>query len=135
MTNWQDLPLLLTAQQAAEILQVNERTVRRWVDEGRLEGRDLGHGVGYRVSRAELIRIAGVGALTEALDALIDSNEVIDTLFGKYLRDSETGEEPYGMRDFAPWLMKHYPDVAACELEPALRIALLGRSGPRTTTG
>ena len=45
---------LLTVEQVAERLQVHIETVRRWLRSGELEGRDLGHRVGYRVRESDL---------------------------------------------------------------------------------
>lgn len=45
---------LLTVDQVAERLQVNPETVRRWLRRGELEGVDLGHKAGYRVTEAAL---------------------------------------------------------------------------------
>ncbi len=45
---------LMTVDQVAERLQVNPETVRRWLRRGELEGVDLGHKAGYRVTEAQL---------------------------------------------------------------------------------
>ncbi len=45
---------LLTVEQVAERLQVNPETVRRWLRRGELEGVDLGHKAGYRISEQAL---------------------------------------------------------------------------------
>ena len=44
----------LTVNQIAERLQVHPETVRRWLREGRLVGRNFGGKSGYRVSEANL---------------------------------------------------------------------------------
>jgi excisionase family DNA binding protein len=46
----------LTVAQVAEQLQVSEVTVRRWLREGSLHGRQLGGRAGWRVSVEELER-------------------------------------------------------------------------------
>jgi excisionase family DNA binding protein len=46
----------LTVAQVAEQLQVSEVTVRRWLREGALHGRQLGGRAGWRVSVEELER-------------------------------------------------------------------------------
>ena len=47
----------LTVSEAADILKVNEETVRRWVRAGELPVLDLGgQKTGYRILRAELDR-------------------------------------------------------------------------------
>ena len=54
MTDTQSpLPTLLTVSQVADVLQVNVRTVRRWIDAGDLVAHRIGRGV--RVSEADLI--------------------------------------------------------------------------------
>ncbi len=45
---------LMTVDQVADRLQVNPETVRRWLRRGDLEGVDLGHKAGYRVTEAQL---------------------------------------------------------------------------------
>ncbi len=45
---------LMTVEQVAERLQVNPETVRRWLRRGELEGVNLGHKAGYRVTEAQL---------------------------------------------------------------------------------
>jgi excisionase family DNA binding protein len=47
-----NLPLLLTIEQVAATLQVNPRTIRRWIDAGDLVSHQFGRG--YRVSEADL---------------------------------------------------------------------------------
>ena len=44
----------LTVAQIAERLQVHQETVRRWLRDGRLEGRNLGGKGGYRVRERDL---------------------------------------------------------------------------------
>jgi excisionase family DNA binding protein len=60
----------LTVAQVAEQLQVSEVTVRRWLREGALHGRQLGGRAGWRVAEAELERFMqardGVGARGES---------------------------------------------------------------------
>jgi excisionase family DNA binding protein len=46
----------LTVAEIAERLQVSEVTVRRWLREGALAGRQLGGRAGWRVAEAELER-------------------------------------------------------------------------------
>jgi excisionase family DNA binding protein len=60
----------LTVAQVAERLQVSEVTVRRWLREGALAGRQLGGRAGWRVSSDELERFMrtrdGAGARGES---------------------------------------------------------------------
>lgn len=44
----------LTVAQVAERLQVHEESVRRWLRQGRLEGRNFGGRTGYRISQSAL---------------------------------------------------------------------------------
>ncbi len=44
----------LTVNQIAERLQVHPETVRRWLRDGRLRGRNFGGKSGYRVREADL---------------------------------------------------------------------------------
>ena len=52
--HWSDLPLVLTAQQAAAVLQLKPRTVAHLLDRGDLQGVKVGKE--WRVSRAEVMR-------------------------------------------------------------------------------
>jgi excisionase family DNA binding protein len=45
---------LLTVEQVAERLQVNEQTIRRWLREGELTGVPFGGRTGWRVSEEDL---------------------------------------------------------------------------------
>ncbi len=45
---------LLTVEQVAERLQVNEQTIRRWLREGELTGVPFGGRTGWRVSEDDL---------------------------------------------------------------------------------
>ena len=46
--------VVLTVDQVAERLQVNEQTIRRWLREGRLQGIAFGGRTGWRISAADL---------------------------------------------------------------------------------
>jgi excisionase family DNA binding protein len=52
---WRDLPLVLTTEQAAAVLQLNRRTVSNMLDRGELQGVKIGKE--WRVSRAEVRRL------------------------------------------------------------------------------
>jgi excisionase family DNA binding protein len=65
---WSDLPLVLTSDQAALVLQVTRRTLTNMLDRGVLRGVKIGKE--WRVSRAEMMRFAeGNGAKTPAATA------------------------------------------------------------------
>ena len=54
-SEWSDLPLVLTSDQAAAVLQVNRRTLTNMLDRGTLRGVKIGKE--WRVSRAEMMRL------------------------------------------------------------------------------
>ena len=45
-----------TTRQIAELMQVDEQTIRRWLRANRLHGRNFGGKVGWRVRESELNR-------------------------------------------------------------------------------
>lgn len=47
---------LLTVAEVAEVLRVDEQTVRRWIRQGRLAAHSLGGKAGYRIQRRDLHR-------------------------------------------------------------------------------
>lgn len=53
-SQWTDLPLVLTSEQAATILQLTRRTITNMLDRGDLRGVKIGKE--WRISRAELVR-------------------------------------------------------------------------------
>lgn len=53
-SQWFDLPLVLTSDQAAVVLQINRRTLTNMLDRGVLRGVKIGKE--WRVSRAEMMR-------------------------------------------------------------------------------
>ena len=58
-SQWADLPLVLTSEQAAKVLQLTRRTITNMLDRGDLRGVKIGKE--WRISRAELIRFAETG--------------------------------------------------------------------------
>ena len=54
MAQWSDLPLVLTSEQVAAVLQLQRRTITTMLDRGDLHGIKVGKE--WRVSRAELMR-------------------------------------------------------------------------------
>ena len=60
MAQWSDLPLVLTSDQTAEVLQLKRRTVANMLNRGVLHGVKIGKE--WRVSRAELMRFVEGGA-------------------------------------------------------------------------
>ncbi len=46
----------LTVTEITERLQVHRETVRRWLRDGRLQGRNFGGKMGYRIRQSELDR-------------------------------------------------------------------------------
>ncbi len=45
---------MLTVAEVAELLQVDEQTVRRWIRQGRLAAHSFGGKAGYRIQRGDL---------------------------------------------------------------------------------
>ncbi len=67
-SQWSDLPLVLTSNQAAIVLQINRRTLTNMLDRGALRGVKIGKE--WRVSRTELMRfVEGHGAKTPSVTA------------------------------------------------------------------
>jgi excisionase family DNA binding protein len=53
---------LLTVKEVADVLRVNQETVRRWLRQGRIKGTMMGGDRGgYRISEAEVGRIRTQG--------------------------------------------------------------------------
>ena len=59
VSQWSDLPLVLTSDQVAMVLQLNRRTITNMLDRGDLHGVKVGKE--WRVSRAELVRFVEGG--------------------------------------------------------------------------
>ena len=47
---------MLTVDDVADLLSANEKTIRRWIKDGRLPAINLGHRLGYRIREADLDR-------------------------------------------------------------------------------
>lgn len=84
VTQWSDLPLVLTTDQAAAVLQLKRRTIANMLDRGDLHGVKVGKE--WRVSRAELVRFVEDGAAgfqgnsspnVETVSLLIDKGGVL----------------------------------------------------------
>ncbi len=61
----------LTTDEAADIVGVTNKTIRRWILLGRLRGTLLSNRNGYRINRAELDRfLSGEAAVAQAQEAL-----------------------------------------------------------------
>jgi excisionase family DNA binding protein len=56
--DWRDLPLILTAAEAAQVLRVQPRTITNMLCGGRLKGAKIG-AKEWRIARAELMRFMG----------------------------------------------------------------------------
>lgn len=83
-SRWSDLPLVLTSDQAAAVLQVHRRTLTNMLDRGILRGVKIGKE--WRVSREEIMRfVAGVSTNSslptsvgpEAAPPLVDKGGVL----------------------------------------------------------
>ncbi len=78
-TQWSDLPLVLTSDQAAAVLQLTRRTITNMLDRGDLHGFRVGKE--WRVSRAELVRFVEGGTVEAHTRAILreeTSPSVID---------------------------------------------------------
>ncbi len=68
VTQWSDLPLVLTSDQAAAVLQLKRRTIANMLDRGDLHGVKVGKE--WRVSRTEIVRfVEGKAANTAGIAA------------------------------------------------------------------
>lgn len=73
---WSDLPLVLTSDQAAAVLQVNRRTLTNMLDRGDLRGVKIGKE--WRVSRTEMMQfVEGNGTKKRALTASSKSEAAV----------------------------------------------------------
>jgi excisionase family DNA binding protein len=80
-SQWSDLPLVLTSDQAAAVLQINRRTLTNMLDRGTLRGVKIGKE--SRVSRAEMMRfVEGIGTKTPPVTTSVRS-EATATLVNK----------------------------------------------------
>lgn len=80
-SQWSELPLVLTSDQAAVVLQINRRTLTNMLDRGTLRGVKIGKE--WRVSRAEMMRfVEGNGTKTPPIGAPARS-EAATTLVNK----------------------------------------------------
>ncbi len=61
LTQWSDLPLVLTSEQAATVLQLKRSTIANMLDRGDLYGVKIGKE--WRISRAELQRFLENGSV------------------------------------------------------------------------
>ena len=102
-SQWSDLPLVLTSDQAAAMLQVKRRTIANMLDRGDLRGVKIGKE--WRVSRAELMRFVDGGAakargevspmvdtiptLTNKGGVLVAQAEPLDDLAGSIKREHD----------------------------------------------
>ena len=85
VTQWSDLPLVMTSDQAAAVLQLTRRTIANMLDRGDLHGVKVGKE--WRVSRTELVRFVegsaaastpGIAApVIETAPALADQGGVL----------------------------------------------------------
>ena len=80
-SQWSDLPLVLSSDQAAVVLQINRRTLTNMLDRGTLRGVKIGKE--WRVSRAEMMRfVEGNGTKTPPISTATRS-EAVATLVNK----------------------------------------------------
>lgn len=58
ITDWDELGVVLTVEQAAEVLQLHFTTVKRLLKQGKLPGRKVGRQ--WRINKTDLMRYMGV---------------------------------------------------------------------------
>jgi excisionase family DNA binding protein len=81
ISQWSDLPLVLTSDQAAVVLQLKRRTITNMLDRGDLHGVKIGKE--WRVSRAELLRFVEGGAPPKGQEAASPKSDIIPTVIDK----------------------------------------------------
>lgn len=98
---WRDLPLVMTSEEAADILRVSERTIYRMIDDGRLEATRPGKA--YVIPREAVMKAAGIEStcrqlLRELWESRWSSDEqgnyriAVDPELGRRIRDVLGGE-------------------------------------------
>lgn len=80
-SQWSDLPLVLTSDQAAAVLQVNRRTLTNMLDRGSLRGVKIGKE--WRVSRTEIMRFVEGNGTKTLPDTFSVGSEEAATLINK----------------------------------------------------
>src|SRR5262245_32030907 len=66
---------LYTVEQAAELLDLHVKTIRRYIHEGRLKAKRIGKE--YRITRTDLEEFTGTALPTQAAPALVKTRQVI----------------------------------------------------------
>ena len=87
MVRWSDLPLVLTSEQAAAVLQLKRRTVANMLDRGELRG--VKTGKGWRVSRKALMQFVGDDGRDEAetkVEAKAEVEAPVEALRAEFTR-------------------------------------------------
>lgn len=80
-SQWSDLPLVLTSDQAAAVLQVNRRTLTNMLDRGILRGVKIGKE--WRVSREEIRRFVEGASMSPSLPTVSAGLDVTTPLVNK----------------------------------------------------
>jgi len=81
VSQWLDLPLVLTSDQAAAVLQINRRTLTNMLDRGILRGVKIGKE--WRVSRAEVRRFVEGSEMETSASMAPDQFEATTALVNK----------------------------------------------------
>lgn len=71
ISQWTELPLVLTSEQAAQVLQLTRRTITNMLDRGDLRGVKIGKE--WRISRAELERFVETSGTPESQEQQMSS--------------------------------------------------------------
>jgi|GEM_PF-1777062 len=99
--DWRDLPLILTAAEAAQVLRVRSRTITNMLCDGRLKGAKIG-AKEWRIARAELMRFMGEDGnngskrATETVNAVRPAVRAVEDVTSKI--EAADDEDPN-----APW--------------------------------
>jgi len=105
MAQWSDLPLVLTSEQTAAVLQLKRRTIANMLDRGDLRGVKVGKE--WRVGRAELLRFVESNGkskiMTETADDIpaIASPAIEDADWEAFDRLTESCAVRTGITDLA----------------------------------
>ena len=128
------MPKMLTPKQAAPILNVSERTVRRWCEEGVFGDPDsIRHSGRWRIPRERILRLAREGIATAGLSvrrerSSTDAGATVnpEASEAKAVAMHEWGEEE--AEPHAP--TKIFPSLRYC-VEPKRSTKMRGKAGRR----
>jgi excisionase family DNA binding protein len=117
MVQWSDLPLVLTSEQVAAVLQLKRRTVANMLGRGELQGVRVGKS--WRVSRTALMQFVGEDGRDEA-EAKIEAEAPVEALRSDSARSELQAQAKVEIAEDGP----------AWEHDAILNIIGLGAGGP-----